>query len=73
MTLQDLEALDDDMLLPKDVASVLGCAQYAINVQAQRDPTALGFPVIVTGTRVRIPREGFLFYMKHGRPIITQR
>lgn len=31
------------------------------------DPNKLGFPVIVTGTRVRIPKYGFIHFCKYGR------
>ena len=69
MTLQEIAASEKVMLIPKDIAGVLGCTPYTINVQAQRNPASLGFPVIVTGTRVRIPREGFLYFMRYGNYI----
>lgn len=66
-----IEAMDKDFLIPKDIAPVLGCDPYAINVQAKADATALGFPVCVTGTRVRIPRLAFVHWMKYGvAPVI---
>lgn len=58
--LDDLKRLPDLFLTPAQVARVLKCRPYAINVQARQDPTRLGFPVCVTGTRVRIPREAFI-------------
>lgn len=70
MTLEQIEASKSDVLTTADVAEVLGCTPYSINLQAQRAPDSLGFPVIVSGTRVRIPREGFLFFMRYGRPVI---
>lgn len=66
MTLKEIEASSAEMLTPADVAGVLGCQPYAINVQARDDPAKLGFPVCVTGTRVRIPRRAFLHWMEYG-------
>lgn len=66
MTYQEIVASDKVFLLTDDVAEVLGCKAYSINVQAQQDPSKLGFPVCVTGSRVRIPRLGFLHWMQYG-------
>ena len=49
-----------EMLSPADVAPVLGCNPYAINVMARQDPARLGFPVCRIGNRVKIPRRAFL-------------
>ena len=51
---------DVEMLTPADVAPVLGCHPYAINVAAKEDPARLGFPVCLIGNRVKIPRRAFL-------------
>ena len=66
MTYQELLDSDKAFLLTEDVAELLGCKEYSINVQAQQDPAKLGFPVCVTGSRVRIPRLGFLHWMTYG-------
>lgn len=63
-TLQDIENCPKPMLIPTDIAPVLGCDPYSINVQARENPDALGFPVIVMGTRVRIPKDGFLRFCR---------
>ena len=68
MTLQQIEQLPGEYLLPKHVAAVLDCEPYSINCAAQDDPDRLGFPVIITGNRVRIPKAGFLYFMKYGKP-----
>ena len=60
MTLSEIRASDKLMLTPTDVSEVLGCMPYSINLQARQDPAKLGFPVSLIGTRVRIPRAGFL-------------
>ena len=59
-TLEEIEASEKTMLVPEDVAEYLGCHHHTINLQAKANPALLGFPVTVMGTRVRIPREGFL-------------
>lgn len=66
MTLEEMRQSRQMMLTPRDVAEVIGCDPYAINVQARADAGKLGFPVCVTGTRVRIPRMGFLHWMEFG-------
>lgn len=60
MTIEEIRASNKTVLIPKDVCGVLGCSQYAINVTAKMAPERLGFPVAVIGTRIKIPREGFL-------------
>ena len=64
--IQHIEELDKLMLTPTDVAPVLGCKPYAINVQAQEDPSRLGFAVCVIGRRIKIPKAAFLAWY-HGR------
>lgn len=66
MTFQEIIESNKVFLLTEDVAEVLGCKPYSINVQAQKDPAKLGFPVCVTGSRVRIPRAGFVHWMQYG-------
>lgn len=55
-----IAASGKEMLSPTDVAPVLGCHPYAINVAATADPGRLGFPVCKIGNRVKIPRRAFL-------------
>jgi hypothetical protein len=62
----EIEASTDEFLLASDVAPFLGVNAQDIRSQAQADPTKLGFPVIVTGSRIRIPRMGFLHFIKYG-------
>ncbi len=64
--LEDIEKLNKGTLVPTDVCEYLGCHPYSINCQAKEDPSKLGFPVVVIGTRVLIPKEGFVNYMRHG-------
>ena len=55
-----IAASEKEMLAPADVAPVLGCHPYAINVAAKSDPGRLGFPICKIGNRVKIPRRAFL-------------
>ncbi len=60
-----LAALDKVYLTPDETAPLLGCAPHLIRLMA-RDAVhrqALGFPVVVIGTRTKIPRIPFLRYM----------
>lgn len=63
MTIQELRESEKVFLVPKDVAPLLECDPYNINLQAQDDPTKLGFQVIVIGSRVKIPRIPFLKFI----------
>lgn len=64
MTLSEIEALPQDVLIPKDVAAYLKCDPYYINLMAKRDPAGLGFPTIMIGSRVKIPKAGFVNFCK---------
>lgn len=61
--LQAILGSEKEFLLPAEVAQVLGCSPQHIRVAAREKPELLGFPVIVIGTRVRIPRLAFLRFM----------
>lgn len=62
-----IEQVPDAWLTAAEIAPILGADANAIREQAQRDPNKLGFPVVVVGTRVKIPKDGFLYFMKFGR------
>lgn len=69
MTLKDIEQIDKELLLCDDIANLIGSNAQSIRSQAKSNPEKLGFPVIVIGDRVRIPKDGFLYFMRYGRPI----
>lgn len=69
MTLEEIEAIPRQILTAADVAPFLECDPNVIRGQAQRDPVALGFPVVVMGSRVKIPKAAFVYAMRYGRPI----
>ena len=66
MTLDEAKRYDRDYLTPTQVAPILGCNPYSINVWAKQRPDDLGFPVCIIGTRVRIPRLPFIQFMERG-------
>lgn len=63
MTINDMLQSEEPFLSPADVADVLHCDPQNIRVQAQTDPSKLGYPVIVINRRIRIPRIPFLRYL----------
>lgn len=68
VTLEDIEGMDKEFLLASDIAPILSVDPQDIRTQARIDPNKLGFPVIVTGSRTRIPRRGFVYFCRYGRP-----
>lgn len=63
MTLQEIVDYKKEMLTCADVAEVLERNAYTIHGQAMERPELLGFPVIITGRRVSIPRRPFLKFI----------
>jgi len=63
MTLSEIRSSDKPLLLPSEVAPVLGCDAHSIRLQAREYPELLGFPVVVIGNRTLIPRKPFLRFM----------
>ena len=68
MTLTEIEALEKAVLTCAEVAPVLMANPHTIHLQAVECPERLGFPVIVVGSRVKIPRIPFLMFMNGKRP-----
>lgn len=66
MNLIDLKKSPETFVSADDIAPILGCDGQSIRSQAQANPTKLGFPVIVIGRRVRIPRVPFLNFIGEG-------
>ena len=63
-TLSDLENIDRDWLTAAQIAPILGTDPNLIRWQAHNGPGKLGFPVIVIGSRVKIPKLPFLNFMR---------
>lgn len=66
LTLDELEALPVEVLTCAQVAPVLGANPATIHGQATDRPELLGFPVIVAGSRVKIPKRPFIRFMREG-------
>ena len=66
MTMYEIVRSDTDVLLPKDIAPILGVDPHSIRVAARQAPERLGFTVCVIGTRTLIPRRAFLKWL-YGR------
>lgn len=64
MTLDELAALPVEVLTPAQVAPVLHLDQDTIRGQERTCPELLGFPVVVAGNRVKIPKRPFLTFME---------
>ena len=64
MTLDEIKAIDREYLIPKEIAPILGCDPQDIRVSAKQRPDLLGFPVAVIGSRVKVPRRGFLNWLE---------
>ena len=63
MTIPEIKALDREMLTAAEVAPILNTNPNLIRWQAHENPEALGFPVIVMKSRVKIPRIPFLKFL----------
>ena len=61
MTLAEMKTSDKVMLVPSDIAPVLGCDPYTISLLA-RDG-GLEFPYMRSGNRTKIPRKAFLKWL----------
>ena len=64
MTLEQIKAIPGDVLTAEQVASVLGFNPQSIRRQAKEAPSQLRFPVSVIGSRVVIPKAGFINWME---------
>ena len=65
-SLESLENIPGEVLTAAQIAPVLKMDPNTIRWQAIEDPGALGFPVIVTGHRVTIPKRPFINFMMGG-------
>jgi hypothetical protein len=64
MTLEELENLPTEILTCQQIAPLLGANPATIHGQATDRPELLGFPVIVMGRRVKIPKAAFIRFMR---------
>ena len=59
-TLDEIRESGKTILTPQDVAPILKCQPYNINLTVKENPALLGFPVCMINSRVKIPAAGFL-------------
>lgn len=64
MTLEDIKNMDQETITPAVAAQVLGMNPHYIRLVARQKPELLGFPVIVYGSRTKIPRRAFIKFME---------
>lgn len=64
MTLEEIKKMDTYTITAAVAAPIIGCDPHYIRLMARQDPKHLGFPVIVYGNRVKIPRLPFVKFME---------
>jgi hypothetical protein len=76
-TLEEIEAAPKALLAPGDISEYLQIDAQAFRIQAREDKKnrtdSFGFPVIVIGNRVKIPKEPFVKFMKGEKQMDVQR
>lgn len=70
MTLAELERIDRNTLTVAEVAEFLGCSPQLIRDEAEKDPRYLGFPVARIGHATKIPKAGFVAWVKGQIPVM---
>lgn len=66
MTFEEIQKSRKMVLTTRDVSRALGISPERLTCQARENPSFLGFPVIVAGDTVRIPRIAFIQWMLGG-------
>jgi len=72
-SIEELRSYPKETITPEIAADILGCNPQSIRSQAKEDANALGFPIIVMGSCIMIPRRGFIYFMEYGRASIQHR
>ena len=70
MTIEQIEAMDCNVLPVKVVAEFLGCDAQLIRDEASKTPKYLGFPIAKVGHSYKIPKEGFLNWVRGFIPVM---
>lgn len=61
--IEAIKAMTSDFITAADVVKAIGGDAQCLRAQAQQDKSKLGFPVVVIGRRVKIPRLPFIAYV----------
>lgn len=64
MGIAELETMTKETISCTAAAEVLSCNPQLLRIQARECPQALGFPVIVIGKHVKIPRRAFISFLR---------
>lgn len=64
MTLDEIKLMADEVITPYVAAKVLKCNPQWIRVTARKNRKLLGFPIIIVGNRIKIPRLAFIRFME---------
>lgn len=67
-TLEEIEAIDKEMLTPADVATYLGSTQNTINNSAEKKLLPWAYKL---GNRTMIPKAAFIHCHRFGRVVIN--
>ena len=70
MTLKDIEEMTCNMLTVQQVADYLGCNPQLVRDEASKNPKYLGFPICKCGHSFKIPREGFINWVRGYIPVM---
>lgn len=58
-----------DMIPLKEAAEMLGCDAHTLSTTAREHPEWIGFPFLIVGNRMKIPREGLERWAKGEIPV----
>lgn len=64
MTLESVKFMTAEVITPAVASELLGCDPQWLRIAARTRPDLLGFPVIVMGSRVKIPRRAFIRFLE---------
>lgn len=64
MTLEEIKTCESEFLFVDDIKELCELNPNVFRKQAHEDPSKLGFPVMVCGTKVRIPRRAFIKFIE---------
>jgi hypothetical protein len=70
-TLDEIISCPKEILVATDIADILHIDACDIRKQARKDPSKLGFPVIMAGYRMKIPKQAFIRFMRGELPCAT--
>ena len=62
-TIDEIKATDKAFLTCAEIAPVIGSDAHALRIEAKKKDSRLGFPVLIIGSRVKIPVAGFIASM----------